>query len=73
VKKRPRRLRLNDSPNAIVCTSYTIYDATISRLLNIIGSIAKEPYKRDCILQKRPIILRRLLIVGCTSYTIYYM
>jgi len=27
-------------------------------------SFAKEPYKRDDILQKRPIILRRLLIVA---------
>jgi len=31
-------------------------------------SFAKEPYKRDYILQKRPIILRRLLIVA-TSYS----
>jgi len=38
--------------------------ATISRLLKIItSSFAKEPYKRDCILQKRPIISRGLLIV----------
>ena len=27
-------------------------------------SFAKEPYKRDCILQKRPIILRSLLIIA---------
>jgi len=27
-------------------------------------SFAKEPYKRDCILQKRPMILRSLLIVA---------
>jgi len=27
-------------------------------------SFAKEPYERDDILQKRPIILRRLLIVA---------
>jgi len=31
-------------------------------------SLAKEPYKRDYILQKRPMILRSLLIVA-TSYT----
>ena len=31
-------------------------------------SFAKEPYKRDYILQKRPIILRRLLIVA-TPYS----
>jgi len=38
--------------------------ATISRLLKIIGLFAKEPYKRDNVLQKRPIILRSLLIVA---------
>jgi len=27
-------------------------------------SFAKEPYQRDCILQKRPTILRSLLIVA---------
>ena len=32
-------------------------------------SIAKEPYKRDYILQKRPIILRSLFIVD-TPYAI---
>jgi len=45
--------------------------ATISRLLTIVG-FAKEPYKIDYILQKRPItilqmrpgILRSLLIVA---------
>jgi len=35
----------------------------ISRLL-MIGSFAKEPYKRDNILQKRPIVLRSVLIVA---------
>ena len=38
--------------------------ASVGRLLKIIGSFAKEPYKRDDILQKRPIILRHLLIVA---------
>jgi len=33
----------------------------ISRLLKIWVSFAKEPYKRDYILQKRPMILRSLL------------
>ena len=39
-------------------------------LLRLVGSLkvkvsfAKEPYKRDDILQKRPIILRSLLIVA---------
>jgi len=40
--------------------------ATISRLLKIIGLFCKEPYERDYILQKRPIILRSLLIVATT-------
>jgi len=34
--------------------------ATISRLLKIGGLFCKEPYKRDFILQKRPIIARSL-------------
>jgi len=34
-------------------------------------SLAKEPYERDDILQKRPEILRRLLIVA-TPYTRIY-
>jgi len=38
--------------------------ATISRLLKTMGFFAKEPYKRDYILQKRPVILRSLLIVA---------
>ena len=38
--------------------------ATISRLLKIQVSFAKEPYKRDDILQKRPIIFRSLLIAA---------
>ena len=32
--------------------------------LKLYVSLAKEPYKRDYILQKRPIILRSLLIVA---------
>jgi len=38
--------------------------ATISRLLNLYLSLVKEPYKRDDILQKRPVILSSLLIVA---------
>ena len=34
-------------------------------------SFAKEPYKRDDILQKRPMILRRLLIVAIPYISIY--
>ena len=33
-------------------------------------SVAKEPYKRDSILQKRPIILRSLLIVATPYVTV---
>jgi len=38
--------------------------ATIGRRLKIISLFCKEPYKRDYSLQKRPIILRSLLIVA---------
>jgi len=44
--------------------------ATSMGWLRLVGSLklqvsfAKEPYKRDYVLQKRPIILRRLLIVA---------
>ena len=38
--------------------------ATISRLLKIIGLFCKRAHRRDYILQKRPIILRSLLIVA---------
>jgi len=31
--------------------------------VNTYGSFANKPYKRDCILQKRPIFLRSLLII----------
>ena len=45
--------------------------------LRLVGSLElkvsfpKEPYKRDYILQKRPVILRSLLIV-VTPYQIYH-
>jgi len=60
--------------------SYSFFDksmaygvATMSRLLKIKVSFAKEPYCRDDILQKRPIILRGLLIVATPYlYTYYY-
>jgi len=42
--------------------------ATISRLLKLQVSFAKEPYKRDDILQKRPIIFRSLLIVATPCF-----
>jgi len=34
------------------------------------GFFCKGPYKRDCILQKRPIILRILLIVAALANTL---
>ena len=40
--------------------------------LKLYVSFAKEPYKRDYILQKRPIILRSLLIVA-TPYVVSRM
>ena len=46
--------------------------ATISRLLKIYVSFAKEPYKRDYILQKRPIRLGSLLIVA-TPYVFVHL
>ena len=36
----------------------------MSGLLRIIGPFYKEPYKKNDILQKRPIILRSLVIVA---------
>jgi len=42
--------------------------ATISRLSKFQVSFVKEHYKRDYILQKRPIILRSLLIVATPMY-----
>jgi len=36
--------------------------------LDTIVSFAKEPYKKDYILQKRPTISRRLLIVALVRY-----
>ena len=73
-------LRATSTPLA-ACTPiwYTYERKTLSRVymgwLRLVGalkvqvSFAKEPYKRDDILQKRPIILRRLLIVA-TPYQI---
>jgi len=55
------------STHVPACLPYGV--ATISRLLKMIVSFAKEPYKRDYILQKRPKILRSLLIVA-TPYHI---
>ena len=53
--------------------SIRIFETTMGWLrlvgaLKVQVSFAKEPYKRDDILQKRPIILRRLLIVA-TPYS----
>jgi len=38
-------------------------------LIKLYVSFAKEPYKRDCILQKRPIILSVLLTVATPKLT----
>jgi len=44
------------------CEGHIYGVATISRLLQIIGLFYKTAYKRDDILQKRPVILRSLII-----------
>ena len=44
--------------------------ASSSRLLKIYVSFAKEPYKKDDILQKRPVTSRSLLIVA-TPYELW--
>ena len=44
-----------------------LWGATIVGSLKLCVSFAKEPYKKDDILQKRPMILRSLLIVA-TQY-----
>ena len=49
-----------DLPHTVVIDGV----ATISRLHKIQGSFAKEPYIRDYILRKRPIILWSLPIVA---------
>jgi len=49
----------------IVSNGYWMYGkASISRLLKIRVSFSKEPYKRDDILQWRPVIVRSLLMVA---------
>ena len=49
--------------------SHVTYEAEIGRYINRHTDITKEPYKRDYILQKRPIMLRSLLIVA-TPYLV---
>jgi len=41
--------------------------------LKLYVSFAKEPYKQDCILQKRPIIVRSLLIVATPYVPVAYI
>ena len=48
----------------LVVTYLKYGQATIKGSLKLLVSFAKGPYKRDDILQKRPIILRSLLIVA---------
>ena len=55
--------RLNKAPHVITTTSHVVpqqWQGTTTCQV----SFAKEPYKRDDILQKRPMILRSLLIVA---------
>jgi len=55
-----------------ICDIYTVHMGWLRSVssLKLKISFAKKPYKRDNILQKRPVILRGLLIVA-TPYTIY--
>jgi len=57
-------LRSHEEHSSATGPEYSYGVATISRLLKIIGLFCKEPYKRDYILQKRPIILKSLLVVA---------
>ena len=57
--------------NVDACTYMHRYFMAWLRLvgsLNLQVSFAKEPYKRDDILQKRPVIFRSLLIVATPQY-----
>jgi len=63
-------VRLNTlcvSQDIYTCVSLNTYVCDMGWLrvvgsLKLYGSFAKEPYKRDYILQKRPTILRSLLL-----------
>jgi len=59
------KTKLNHWTRRVVSTRLITYGvALVSRLKKIQVSFAKEPYKTDDILQKRPIILRSLLTVA---------
>ena len=70
----PYEIALRIQPyNRLYCLAYAAHNmgwlrcvgvATISRLLKLEVSFAKEPYKKVYILQKRLIISRSLLIVA---------
>jgi len=55
------------SPSHNKCTSLPLGWLRLVGSLKLYVSFAKEPYKRDDILQKRPMILRSLLIVSTPS------
>ena len=57
-------LRYNGDRRDAYTTRHTMGWLRLVGSLKVQVSFAKEPYKRDDILQKRPIILRRLLIVA---------
>ena len=59
-----RLTRLIDLPTASPLSSDHMDWLRLVASLKLQVSFAKEPYKRDNILQKRPIILRSLLIVA---------
>jgi len=56
-------LRSHEERRTFAGPEYSYGVATISRLVKYV-SFAQEPYKRGYILQRRPMILRSLLIVA---------
>ena len=58
------------SPSLFVSLASALGWLRLVRSLKLWGSLAKEPYKRDYILQKRPTILRSLLIVATPAFSV---
>jgi len=66
-----QRFRVRHPADSALDASFMYGVATLSRIDKIVGLFAKETYKRDDILQKRPIILSILLTVA-TPYSFLY-
>jgi len=67
------RVRLNCIPNAIGCTIQCMGWLQLVGSIKLQVSFANEPYKKDDILQKRPIILSILLTVATLYLWVYCM